>query len=211
MSMFLDIDSHQVVKLTNKLERMHRSALPVSVRGAINDVVFDVKKNTLINKFDDNFTIRKKNFISSHSSAIKSINTFDIDKMEAFVGVKKGKSDSGDRLEFQERGGIIKDRGFVPTKDVRISGQQSKLIQKKLYYSKFKNSKKGVVERNARRAIIKTNRSLLEVSKGGVWKTLYRIRNNVNIKSNPFLMPAAESSFNKISMFFKKQAERRIK
>lgn len=211
MNKIVDIDSHQLVQLTNKLERMHRSALPVSVRGALNDVAFDIKKNTLPSQFDNNFTIRKKTFLSSHSTVIKSQNTFDIDQMESQVGIKKGKSKSGDQLEFQERGGVIKDKGFIPTENVRISNQSSKLIQKKLYYSKFKNSKKGVVDKNARRTIIRTDRSLLQVSKKGVWKILYRLRNNIKIKANPFLMPAAELSFNKFAMFFKKQAERRIK
>ena len=93
--MLFDIDNRDVVKVTAKLERMHRSALPVSVRGALNDAAFDMKKNTMKKYFEDNFTIRKRTFIGSHTRAVKSPNTFDLNKMQSAAGVIAGKSPSG--------------------------------------------------------------------------------------------------------------------
>ena len=70
-----DIDAKDVVKATAKLERLHRSALPVSVRGALNDAAFDMKKNTIEKHFKKNFTIRSRTFVRSHSRALKSPKT----------------------------------------------------------------------------------------------------------------------------------------
>lgn len=211
MSKTFNINASDVVEFTNKLEKMHRSSLPVSIRGALNDVAFDVKQYTLQKEFEDNFTIRKKTFLSSHSRAIKSKNTFDIEQMESSIGIIRGKSKSGDQLKFQERGGTIQNRGAVPTKEVRVGESSSRLIKKSLYYTKFKTSKKGIVERNKNRTIIKTDRSLLRVQKGGIWKTLYRIKERVKITKDPFLEPAALKSLKKLPQFFINQAKKRLK
>ena len=100
--MSFNVNNHEVIKLTNTLDKIHRSAIPVSVRGSLNDAAFDMKKNTLGREFNDIFTIRRPTFLRSHTAANKSPNTFDINKMESSAGVIEGKSLAGDQLELQE-------------------------------------------------------------------------------------------------------------
>lgn len=211
MAQLFNIDASDVVQLTNKLERMHKSSLPISARGALNDAAFDAKKRTIPEEFDEEFTVRKRNFITSHTRAIKSKNTFDIKKMEATAGVIKGKSKSGDQLKFQEKGGTIQDRGFIPTEFARIAEQPTKLVKRQLYYNKFVNNPKGQVDRNSKRTLIKTDKALLRVKKGGIWDVVYRLRGSVDIPKSPFIAPAAERTAKRIGEFFKKQAQRRVK
>ena len=211
MAVIFDIDKSDIVEYTNKLERMHRSSLPVSIRGALNDAAFDMKKNTIEKYFKENFTTRNKTFIRAHTAFNKSPNTFDINQMQSSAGVIEGKSKSGDNLEKQEFGGTIKKRGAIPYDTTRVGGSNARKMKKIYYYKKFRNAKKGRVSRTSKETIIKTERSLLRVTKGGEWSVLYRIQNTVTIKKDPFMKPATDETTKKIPDFFVKQAERRIK
>jgi len=73
-----NINTDKVVSLTNKLEKLHKSAMPVAVRMTLNDAAFDMKQIQIGRQFKGQFTIRKKNFIRSHTVAVKSKNTFRI-------------------------------------------------------------------------------------------------------------------------------------
>jgi hypothetical protein len=210
MAKIFDINADKMVELTNRLERLHRSALPVSIRGTLNDAAFDAKQRTIPVEFDNNFVVRKKNFIRSHTRAVKSKNTFDLNQMASHAGVIKGKSKSGDQLKYQERGGAINNRGAIPTEFSRVAKNASRLVRKAYYYNRYKNARKGVVTRTTKETIIKTNDSLLRVTRGSKWETLYRIRPTVSIKRDAFIEPASRKTMRMIPNFYKKQAMRRI-
>ena len=46
--MILNVNTDAVVALTNKLEKLHRSAFPVAVRSTLNSAAFDMKKDTIL-------------------------------------------------------------------------------------------------------------------------------------------------------------------
>ena len=211
MTALFDIDTKGIVEYTNKLEKMHKSSLPVSVRGALNDAAFDMNKRTLPEEFNEEFTIRSKSFLRSHTFTNKSPNTFDIEKMHASTGIIKGKSVSGDNLEKQEIGGKISNRGAIPYDTTRIGSSHAKKMRKVYYYKKFKNAKLGRVSKTKQETIIRTKRSLLRVKRGGVWDVLYTIKDNVNLPRSLFVTPAGRRSAKLIPDFYVKQAERRIK
>ena len=127
MAQTFDINMTEVIGFTNKLGKLHKSALPLAIRSTLNDASFETKKVIPL-FFAKQFTVRKKNFIRSHTGVNKSKNTFNVNQMVAKVGLIKGRSDSGDDLIKQEYGGTIQNRDFIPFKDARVGKNERKII-----------------------------------------------------------------------------------
>lgn len=226
-----NINAKEVVAYTNKLERLHRSALPVSIRGALNEAAFQSKTKYVPEIFDRNFIERKKNFIRSHSAFNRSPNTFDVKKMVSEVGIIKGKSTSGDELVNQEFGGTIRNREFIPMDPARVGNNKLKLVSKKFYLKniKPKRDKMRTKDQEFIRAAFKAGKGgfvryddlLFEIKtikkqKGDKLfikaNPIYSFKENrsVTIKKMPFLLPAAQKAALKIPEYYIQQAERRL-
>lgn len=210
MSFQLKIDTSELKQLARKLQSVHKSALPIAVRGSLNDAAFDMKQNTMPSKFNDQFTIRKPSFLKAHSTVVKSNNTFDVNKMQSECGIIKGKSKAGDDLKIQEFGGEIKGKGIVPKAAVRISQDIKKLVSKTYYYTKFKSVKKGQVQRNKKKTIIKTDKALIQYEAGGKFTLLYSLVNSKKYQKREFVKPAGLLSSKKLPEFFIAQAKRQV-
>lgn len=203
-----NIDNHEVIEFTNKLEKLHRSAMPVAVRQTLNDVAF-IAKNEVNKTFAGQFTERKKKFITSHTAVNKSINTFNIKQMSSSMGVIKGKSDAGDELQVHERGGTLKDRSAIATKDVRVGKSETKLVSKRFYLKNMKG--KGVIYNDNKRRIFASNNTVIENVKGQKrFNVLYRFRDNRKYESNPFIAPAGKLAAAKLPSIFAANAKKRI-
>jgi hypothetical protein len=210
---------------------MHKSALPVSVRGALNDAAFNAKTKFIPREFDENFTQRKKNFISSHTAFNRSPNTFNINKMVSEAGVIKGKSEAGDNLEKQEFGGTIKNREYIPMDAARVGKNKTKLVSKRFYIKNIKpqRSKRRSQNQQFIRAAFKAGKggfvryddflfSIRSIKKQKGDKLfikadpVYSFKENrsVSISKAPFIWPAGLEAAKMIPEFFVKQAERRI-
>lgn len=214
------IDTVELDYYRKRLEKMHKSDFPLAVRGALNDVAFDVKKNTMPDVFGDRFTVRREKFLSSHSQVVKCSNTFDIKRMSSEAGVTD-RDVAGKQLKQIEYGGVIGER-MVPTKDTRIGNSLSNRQDKAFFYKKFQNKKSGkVIDVIKGNNVFKTKsgnivlvkRSPLIIRKGvvisGKTKLLYHKR-NVSLKSRPFVQPSSEMSSEKIGVFFIKRAHERL-
>lgn len=238
MKLFIDIMQHnfninttEVVALTNKLEKLTRSDMPLAVRGTLNDAAFDMKQIQVEKIFTRNFTIRKKTFIRSHTAVIKCANTFDLKQMKAQTGIIKGKSQAGDQLIYQEFGGTIKNRDYIPTKEARVSKSSKKVVSKKYYLKNIKPKKNKTKYQNqefirtvfklGKGAYIRYNNILFEIltikkpSRLYLYiktKAIYWFKKNrsVRIKRRPFMKFAGKMSAKKMPAFFKKQAKRRF-
>ena len=134
----LNVNNNDVIALTNKLEKLHKSAFPVAIRSTLNDVAIISKSEIVEKEFDQQFVVRKKNFIKSHTWVNKSPNTFNVNQMVSEMGVLKGKSQAGDELITQEFGGTVKKRDYIPTPKARVSKSPTKLIQRPNYRTKLK-------------------------------------------------------------------------
>lgn len=159
--MQLNINTDAVVKHTNRLEKMHKSSLPIAIRGALNKAAFDVKKSTLQKSADKSFIKRSPNFFKAFSKVEKA-DGFDVDSMHATVGmVSQGLQGGGNNyavkdLEQQEDGGKISGRSFIPTDKAR-GGSNSKPVRAANRITKIKKIIKAVDVRssNARQRYIK--------------------------------------------------------
>lgn len=140
--MQLNIDSKAVVTYTNTLEKMHRSALPVAIRGALNAAAFDVKKNTMP-KEANIFVKRNPTFFKS-TSKVQPATGFDIKSMKSVVGFmpQSGAKESGgatEDLKQQEDSGKIEHRAFIPLAGARSGGNYNRRVSNKMRMSVIKS------------------------------------------------------------------------
>ncbi len=147
--MKFNINTDEVVKFTNKLEKMHKSALPSAIRGTLNDAVRDVKTNTMLDESKKKFVNRSPNFFKSQSRYEKALG-FNVDSMESSVGFVEGGLKGGDNysvkdLEEQESGGTINKKSFIPLNTARISKSANKVVRAN---ARLKSIKKIVNARN---------------------------------------------------------------
>lgn len=135
-----DVNTDGAIQLTAKLEKLHRSAFPVAVRGTLNDVAFETKK-VVPRVAGSKFNTRQKTFFKSFSTVEKA-SGFDLRKMRSTAGINASKgSQVADGLEKQEFGGAIKGRKLIPMDTARTSGNHNKKVKRK---NQFKNLGKTV-------------------------------------------------------------------
>lgn len=129
----ININSDAMVKMTAKLEKVGRNALPNAVRGTLNTLAFDMKKNTLPKSAADTFEKRKPNFFKAFSR-VEMAKGSDITKMKSQVGFQGRGGTSTEAvkdLEKQEHGGKIENRDFIPMETARIGKSRSRMVSAK--------------------------------------------------------------------------------
>ena len=112
--MKFNVDTNEVIVFTNKLEKLSKSAFPNAVRGTLNGLGFDVKKNTMPEVAEKTFVTRRKNFLKA-SSRVEMARGFSLNSMETKVGFVpfKGPNEAVQDLEQQEHGGKIGGRSLL--------------------------------------------------------------------------------------------------
>lgn len=217
--MEFDINTKAVIDLTAKLGALHRSALPVAVRGTLNDAAFATKKNIPIIA-SRKFTTRNRSFFRAFSSVNKA-GGFNINNMKSEAGINAAKgSKVAEGLEKQETGGTINSRKLIPHKRGRVSSSQSKRVRAKNKFSSI-----GKIAVAGKKNQPKTNYLLIkkgskgtvfEIKKTGKKRKLtpiytYRNTRKSRVAPSPFMKPSAFLAARKIPEFYVKQAERQIK
>ena len=210
------VDTTEMREFKRKLDKISKSAFPISVRKTLNNAAYQMRTKTLPQSFKDEFITRRPNFIKHVSGFTKCQNTFNVNNMVSEAGILEGKSLAGDRLELQERGGIINNRtvpfsdrsGNSPTR----KGESAENVQSPIYYArKFKDLKKGMISKNKQRAIFKTDNAVMMIQAGGIWKTLYLENRSVKIKKRKFVEPAGEVAAIQMPTTFINEFERYVK
>lgn len=235
-----NINNDAVVVLTNKLEKLHRSALPVAIRETLNNAAFDVKQDTMLKSSKRHFINRNRNFFKANSRVDKA-KGFNVDNMQATVGFitskLKGSDQAVEDLEQQEYGGTIKGRSFIPM-DAARGGSKTKAVRPGNRFSKITNiinankakgkSKKQkfvtaairagnggyVLGNNSAQTLFKitsiTRRGNLMIIKK---KPLYSFKEgrSIQVSRTGFMSSATLSSAKKLNEFYVKQAEKQIR
>lgn len=157
----LNINTDAAVVFTNTLEKLHRSALPVAIRGALNDVAFDVKLKTMPQETNNAFVKREPRFFKANS-AVDQATGFNVNTMKSTVGFFENKLShqstnySVKDLEQQEYGGTIKGRTFVPMKQARGSrGLVKPNLRIRQLANVIKATDSKVSKRNAKQRFIR--------------------------------------------------------
>lgn len=236
--MILRINTDGLVMLTNKLEKLRRSALPSAIRSTLNDAVFDVKTNTMMRSSSQEFINREKNFFKANSR-FQNASGFDIKTMEATVGFQSigGKNHAVEDLEEQEHGGNINKKSFIPTVFARKGGSNKGLVRPNSRLSSIKKmfNVRDSLGKNAREKFVI---AAAVAGKGGFvlrGNILFRIdtapksnlkRRTANFKATPiysfkkgrnvkvdsthFMEKATLLTAKKLPQFFYKQGERQL-
>ena len=214
----ININTREIVDFTDKLERIHRAALPNTVRNTLNDLAFDVKKNTLQSTTSRVFTKRRPAFFRAFSGVNKATG-FNVKNMTSTVGMlDKGASKF---MDTQEEGGTLK-RSVIAMDNARISKSNKKLVSKGNYLkSKAKANIKGKNKR-AWMATVKSNKkgdtfiyngTIFKIMSKLKVKPLYSYKKSrvVNIKPTHFMQKSALLSARQMSTIFAKHAKIQIK
>ena len=131
--MKLNIDTNALVKYTNNLEKLSKTAMPRVVKETLNSLAFDVKKNTMP-KSAKRFVNREKNFFKANST-VQMAKGSNFSSLKAKVGFmsKDGKSsdDSIENLEKQEHGGTVGGRKYIPVNSARTGKRNKKKVAKR--------------------------------------------------------------------------------
>ena len=214
--MRLDVNTAQVIKFTDKLEQISRSALPVAVRMTLNSAAFETKRLVPI-VASSKFITRNKSFFRS-LTIVNKAGGWDINSMQSEVGLNNTKDKVVSGLEKQESGGTIKGRGLIAMDTARVSKNHNKKIStanhlKNIHLSKSRKKGTGtgfvIIKKGNKGTIFKTKSSggkrnlipLYSFSKG----------RQVSIKRSPFMEPASLRAQQRIPFLFIKEAEKQIK
>lgn len=142
--MNFNINSIEVVHLTNKLEKMHKSVLPRTVRETLNYAALqDTKQDTMLKSAKKNFKDErtKLNFFKANSK-VNFAKGWNIKSMKSEIGFKatKTKTDGAvENLEKQEFGGTIKGKAYIPLRQARIGGKWGKTVKQQYRISNIKD------------------------------------------------------------------------
>ena len=122
--MIFNINTDGVVRAVNKLEKLHRSALPVSVRQTLNDAAFYTKQKSMPSVTQAIFKKRQPNFFKANSR-VEMAQGFKINNMRSIMGfyenklAKQATNYAVKDLEQQEYGGRINKKTFIAQKGAR--------------------------------------------------------------------------------------------
>lgn len=148
----ININTDAYVVLVNKLEQLHRSALPLAIRGTLNAAAFDVKMRTLDESATQNFIRRSPTFFKRFSGVNRATG-WNINSMRAEVGMTAEGGAASElaarvavaNMEAQEEGGKITD-GLDYLAAARTSGSRDKTVAGKRRW-KAANLVKGSFKR----------------------------------------------------------------
>lgn len=228
------VDTAQVKKYTDHLKRMHRSNFPIVVRQTLNDLAFDVKKNTLLKSADREFILRNPSFFRKHSG-VKKADGWNVNEMHSEVGIFPQGSRAAAQLTQQEYGGVIPKRSFIYMNQARTGGSKTKKVRRQNYIGTIKLIRGNPnVQRSDKSQYIadafmakKMKKSILKddtlfnvksIKKGDDDKVFvklfpiasYKENRSVRVRSRPFLRHASEITYKRAEEFFVKNAEKRL-
>ena len=133
------VDFTEFNKIQMQLKELHRAVLPNAVRSTLNDLAFDVKKNTLMPSLNKSMIIRNNQFFKKYSGVDKATG-YDIGKMFSEVGfIPSGNATKAvGRLEEQDKGGNLDKRNMVPLDKSRIGSTVKGKVRGVNYQNKIK-------------------------------------------------------------------------
>lgn len=175
---FLNINAHEVVLHTQRLEKLHRSALPLAVRDTLNGLAFKTKTETMPREAQRAFIQRTRNFFK-YNSRVKRATGWNINEMRAVFGFINGdKWQAVKDLETQEHGGRIGGRSFIPLKGARTGKKHNRLVSRKFRLGKISNavSVNDVRGKSYKQRVVK---AAVEATEGGyviTENTLYKVK-----------------------------------
>lgn len=225
-----NVNNDAAVELTNKLEKLNRSAFPVAIRQTLNNTARDVKTRSVLIVTEKEFTNRSRNFFKVFTGFIPA-SGFNVNSMRSTVGIFPKGNQSAKDLVAQEYGGKVSGRSFIPSDAARVGKSHEKKVSKAKALNKFKNSprvawgnkakfNRTVQRLNKGEAVIYGNTLMVLQRKLKNKKTPFKMQKlwtyksgrSANIsKASNFMMKSAMLSRKKMLVLYNKEAERQFK
>ncbi len=217
--MILNINTDAVVKHSAQLEKLRKSAIPLAVRGALNDAAFDVKTKTMLKQAKSRFMSRtiNDNFFRANSRVEKATG-FEVNSMKSLVGFFSNnlRSDRGAQkdnfavkdLEAQEYG--LKNANVIIARNLAGASKKEQFIR-------------AVFKAGAGRYLIgdkeKGQNLLYRVDALDIETRRFKLTplysykpgRGIKVKQRNFMRTASNESAAKLEQFYVKQAEFWIK
>ena len=231
----LNVDTNEVIKFTNSLEKLNKYAFPNAVRNALNSTAFDVKKRTLQISADRNFTKRQPNFFKANSRVFMATCS-DIHRMEAMIAMIDlgGTNYAVDDLEQQEFGGKIGGKSFIPLDTSRTGKSYNRLVQKKNRLTGIRNvistrnsSGSSAKQRFVKAVAFASVHSYILSDRGILFRKnsekrirgrfdltalySYQASRSITVQATHFMKEAAEQSAQRLPKFYMVAANREFK
>lgn len=123
----LVIKSDELAIIANKLERVHKSDLPIAIRSTLNTMAFRMKKTEIGRSAEKEFDYKRTNIVNNLSRFEKATG-FDIKRMKSKAGITEqpGRQKVARGLAAQEKGGKIEGKS-TPTLQARGGSVSSKV------------------------------------------------------------------------------------
>lgn len=228
--MRLNVDTTALVSLTNKLEKLAKSALPNAIRNSLNDAAFDMKTKTLLTSANQSFEKRQPNFFKANSKFEKA-QGFNVNQMQSIVGMVKlkGNNYAVDDLEQQEYGGTIKKKSFIPLKQARVAGSTNKVVRSNARLSNIKRiidaKRYGKNKKAFRIAALKAGKGGFVISENELWRIdsigknrkikktpLYSFKKgrSIHVRATGFSKRAGLNTAKQMEVFYIRQAKRQL-
>jgi len=224
-------EGKNIVNFSHKLSKLHKSALPNTVRFTLTDLAKDVKTKTLLESSGEQFELRRPSFFKKFSR-FNPATGFNINTMVSTVGMVKGsdsKSVASTQIGEQQTAGDVENKSYLPTPNMRTS----KGLKKKKYldeirkrpiktngknyvknWNKAKNSGRTLlVVKNGRGVVVMPTRKLKRKKNNLQTKLIatYEKNRSIDLKQKkPFLNNAMLKSGSKLESIYIKNANRQI-
>lgn len=136
----ITVDFTEFREVQSSLNKLHRAVLPNAVRFTLNDLAFDVKKNTLFESIQKNFEIVKSPSLFKKHSLVMKAEGWDVSKMKSTVGLMPSSNTAKvmDRIATHEEGGMLESR-FIANDIARVGGLHKGKILKNKWLGSIKN------------------------------------------------------------------------
>lgn len=142
-----NVNTTGVIHLTDRLERINKSAFPSAVRATLSDAAFEMKQKNILESAKKNMKVKQPNFFKANTGAERAKFSRNVESMKATSGFINKRGQSANKavtygMEANEVGGT--DSTGMMYKEPTRTGKG--LVRRKNYYKKLKGS--GFAKRN---------------------------------------------------------------
>ncbi|MFX1295597.1 MAG: hypothetical protein ACFFD2_12200 [Promethearchaeota archaeon] len=237
----IDVDSSEIVKFSNKLEKIGKYDLPVVARQTLNELAFRMKglsgrRGEIDKEAERQFEhIRNRTLFRAMTGVQKSSGN-NINSMFSMAGIieRPGREKLAEGLAQQQEGGEI-ESGSTPISTARVGKNIAKRVKRSHYLNRLtpvdlrRNKGKRFIIRAS--TAFKNSRAIIFKSRSGIdfvariksmsrtggrlfnFELLFRLNeNSVTLeKKRPFVNDAARNLMRQGQRIFVEKAEKRIK
>jgi len=228
-----NVNTSDIIHLSDKLERINRSAFPSAVRSTLSDAAFEMKQKNILESAKKNMNVKQPNFFKANTGVQRAKFNRNVESMSATAGfVNKRGIKANKAVEYGMEAneiGATDNTGMMYKKATRTGRG---LVRRNRYYDKAKltsnrSKRKGNNYVQSAFASLIDKKPVMVDTKHGkaiiIVKSIKNVKGKLRIKSDLLMMDrttknvkakathfnkeAAQKTQKQMEGFFKKNAE----